>query len=332
MKARTSIVSLSVTGLALAGTLTLPARADLTTQCVGTGGAVTVPGALVVPAGKSCVLTKTTVEGKVTVRSGASLVTVGASLKGAVSIAENGYVDGTDTTIGANVVSHGAYGVYLDTSTVGGAVRGYAAQDASIAPLLFFTGTSLAKSVRSDAGELLVQDSQVGGSVTGHGTAYTDVLNSTLERGLAVTGNNQGSAVCSSEVLGDLSYDGNGPVQLGGGKLLDPCDQVNYFGGDVTINDTTGGVEVNGNIIAGNLTGTGNDPAPVGHHNRVRGTQGGQFADLGPAAPAPMQSRMQSRARAALPVQDRVQAATAQAKRRTATATASAAKAGPAHL
>lgn len=328
MKVRTAIVSLSTAGLALAGTLTVPAQAGLTTQCVGTGGAVTVPGDLVVPTGKSCVLTKTTVEGKVTVRSGASLITAGATLKGAVSVVENGYLDGSDTTIGGNVVSHGAYGVYLDTSTVAGAVRGVAPKDTSISPLLFFTGTQVAKSVRSDSGELLFQDSRVSGNVTGDGTSYTDVLNSTLERSLAVTGNDDGSAVCSSEVLGDVTYAGNGTVQLGGGSLLDPCAQVNYFGGNVTIDDTTGGVELNGNIIAGNLTGNGNDPAPVGGHNRVRGTQGGQFADLAPGSHATMQAR----SRATSPVQDRVDAAMAKAKHRKATATAAAEQAGPAAL
>ena len=64
------------------------------------------------------------------------------------------------------------------------------------------------------------------------------------------------------------------------------CDDVNYFGGNVTISDNVGGVDVTGNIVRGDLTGEGNDPAPTGDDNRVRGEAGGQFAELEPASPS----------------------------------------------
>jgi hypothetical protein len=43
-------------------------------------------------------------------------------------------------------------------------------------------------------------------------------------------------------------------------------------------------VDVTDNIIRGDLTGSGNDPAPTGADNRVRGEASGQFAELAPAA------------------------------------------------
>ena len=43
----------------------LPATAALVTHCIGTGGAVTVPNDLYVPAGESCSLEGTTVTGNV---------------------------------------------------------------------------------------------------------------------------------------------------------------------------------------------------------------------------------------------------------------------------
>lgn len=342
MKAHIALVSISVAGLALAGVTATPTQADLVTRCVGTGGAVTVFGDLVVPKGQSCILEGTTVEGTVTVRPDADLITTDATLKGAVSVSENGYLDAHNTGIGGKVVSHGSYGLYLDTSQVAGAVVGQAPTDTSISPFLFVTGSQVANRVHSVSGELLVQDSQVGGNVTGDGTAYTDVLNSTLKRGLAVTGNDLGSMVCSSEVLGDTSYTGNDLVQLGGGTLFESCEQVNYFGGNLAINDNTGGVELNGNIIQGDLTGTGNDPAPVGSNNRVRGSQGGQFADLAPAVKTTPQAKTraraktapqaQTRARAKSAAQDRVEATMAKAQHRKTTATAAAKKTGPADL
>lgn len=335
MKIRTAIVSFSVAGLVLAGATTLPAQADLVTRCVGTGGAVTVPGDLVVPKGASCLLTGTTVEGKVTVGADADLVATDATFKGAVLVGENGYLDVFNTTIAASVVSRGGYGVYLETSTVAGAVRGLAPKDTSIDPFTFVIGTAVAKSVSSVSGELLIEDSQIAGNVTGDGTTYTDVVNSSLNRGLTVTGNDLGSAVCSSEVLGNVTYEGNGDgVQLGDGALFDACDQVNYFGGNVTINNTTGGVQLNGNIIQGDLTGDGNDPAPVGDHNRVRGLQGGQFADLAPApqAEAHAKGRAETQSQPTSTTQDRVVATTAKAQHRKAAATAGAEKAGSADL
>lgn len=141
--------------------------------------------------------------------------------------------------------------------------------------------------------------------------------------------------MCASEVLGNAVWTSNATVQLGDGDLSDACDQVNYFGGDVTINHNTGGVEVNGNIIRGNLTGTGNDPAPVGDHNRVRGSRGGQFANLAPApqaARSQARSQMQARPQARSAAPDQVQATLTQAKQRKTAATAAAEQAGPAEL
>lgn len=88
MKVRSAIVLVSVSGLVLAGATALPAQADLFTGCVGTGGAVTVPGDLVVPSSKSCILDGTTVEGRVTVQSGTDLIATDATVKGAVSVRE----------------------------------------------------------------------------------------------------------------------------------------------------------------------------------------------------------------------------------------------------
>src|SRR5699024_3903036 len=94
-----------------------------------------------------------------------------------------------------------------------------------------------------------------------------------------------GAQVCASEIDGDAIYrDNGGAVRLGGGDAQ--CEEVNYFGSDVVISANTGGVEVTGNIIRGDLTGESNEPAPTGGDNRVRGDLGGQFTDLQPSGPS----------------------------------------------
>jgi hypothetical protein len=287
MKSRTILALASLAGVALAGAVTTQASADLVTRCIGTGGAVTVPGDLVVPAGKSCVLEGTTVEGKVTVQAGADLVVTDGVFKGAVIVAENGYLDAYNTAVTGKVTSRGGYGTTFNGGTsLAAGYAGLAPADASIVPFAYFEATSVTKNVQSASGELYLGGSTVAGSVVGDGTVYTDVLDSTLTGTFTVKGNVDGSVVCGSEIDGNAILDGNGAVQVGGGNLIDDCSDVNYFGGNVAIANNTGGVAVNGNIIRGNLGGDGNAPAPTGADNRVRGTLSGQFTDLQPAAAA----------------------------------------------
>lgn len=287
MKSRTILALASLAGVALAGAVTTQASADLVTRCIGTGGAVTVPGDLVVPAGKSCVLEGTTVEGRVTVQAGADLVVTDGVFKGAVIVAENGYLDVYNTAVTGKITSRGGYGTtFGGGTTLAAGYAGLAPADDSIVPFAYFDDTAITKNVSSASGELYLNGSQVAGSVTGDGSLYVDVLDSTVTGSFTAKGNVDGSVVCGSEIDGHATWDANGAVQVGGGGLIDDCDDVNYFGGNVTIANNTGGVAVNGNIIRGNLGGEGNDPAPTGADNRVRGTISGQFTDLQPAAAA----------------------------------------------
>src|SRR4051812_37081282 len=70
-----------------------PAGAALVTYCVGTGGAVTVPNDLLVPAGESCSLEGTKITGNVRVAAGANLVIAGGIVNGEVQVAADGYLD-----------------------------------------------------------------------------------------------------------------------------------------------------------------------------------------------------------------------------------------------
>lgn len=305
---------------ALAAAHATPASADLVTRCIGTAGAVTVPGDLVVPAGQACTLTGTTVEGQVRVRPGADLVVMDVTFNDTVVVAPDAYFDASTSSIAGTVTSRG-FGVYLDRSTMGSDVRGRA--DASSFTYLY--NSTVAGQVDARAGDVLLDSSQVAGQVRGIGTTFVDVVNSTMFDQLTVKNNPDGTSICASEVDGAANFTGNIGVQVGEGDLISSCtDGVNYFGGDVTISNNTAGVSVSGNIIRGNLAGNGNDPAPTGSDNRVRGNSLGQFADMDGAP--------QARARVMTVQTNRSEDARTRAEQRRATAVEQATEAGPAQL
>ncbi|OYN91081.1 hypothetical protein [Parenemella sanctibonifatiensis] len=308
-------ITLAASGLAVA---TSSADAALTTYCSGEASGVTVPGDLVVRAGDACVLTDVTIQGTARVQAGADLILTDSTVDAAVVVAADGYFEAVGSELGAGVTNNGGYGVYLESTSVEGA---YVARGDNALTFVYADEANVGGRLLAEQGEVFVQSTTVGGAFTSQGSGYTDVLDSTLARTLTVEGNANGSVVCGSEVDGDATWTGNAGVQLGTGGTISPCDDANYFGGNVTISDSTGGVDVSGNIIRGDLNGDGNDPAPTGADNRVRGESGGQFAELSPAA----QLRSSS-------VEQR--AADLQTKRddRRASATGEASEVGPANL
>ncbi|MGP5056158.1 hypothetical protein ACTXJ3_13880 [Brachybacterium paraconglomeratum] len=279
-----SVTLLSAAALAAAGIAATAgsASAALTTRCDGEASSVTVPGDLVVAKGKSCVLTDVTIEGEVRVQAGADLLITDSSVGGRVVVRGDGYFDASTSEIAGNVVSHGGYGVYLDESAVDGNYNGRAAEGAS--PFLYSYDSSITGRVNVAQGLVHLSGNIIGGNVTSENSEFTDILDSTVAGNLTVTGATEGTTFCAGELDGDATLTGNAGVQLGTGGQKITCEGATYFGGDVTASDNTDGVDVTDTIIRGGLTGEGNDPAPTGSENRVRGELGGQFVDLQPAA------------------------------------------------
>lgn len=323
MKLRTALAASAL--LASGGTVALaaPANADLVTRCVGEGGSVTVPGDLVVPAGKTCWLDGTTVEGTVRVQAGADLIVTGGTFKGSVVVNENAYFDATDTTIAGTVRTNNAFGSYLDGSQVGGAVNARADDDTSYDGFVYVVGSEVTGKIDARVpGEVLLDGATVGGAVVSEGTRYTDIYNSTLDRALTVSNNPDGAVFCESEVYGAASYSGNAYVlQLGADGPITGCEGASYWGKDLDVSNNTATIVVSNNIIRGNLSGEGNDPAPTGENNRVRGTVSGQFVDL--PAPAALRASV---------AQDRAAELAAKVAERRAGAQAEAEAAGDAKL
>jgi hypothetical protein len=320
-------VTLATTSAALAvvSTLTAPgASADLVTHCVGTGGAVTVPNDLHVPAGKSCSLTGTTVNGDVTVAAGANLVVSGGRIAGSVEVAADGYLDVTGATVGGPVVlASGGFGVFLKEAR-SGPVTVRTKGSATIDSFLFVERTRIAGDVTAEAGEVrLDRTTQVEGNVSSTRTYYTDLHDSFVDGTLSVRSSATGSVVCGSAVRGRAAFTGNlGGVQLGPNGSLDGCASGGYWGGDVSVANTTGGVTVDDNIIDGQLSTSANSPAArVTANNRIRGGVVGQQAPAGTV-----------RARAAQTGADRGATGERRAQARRSSAVRKAAAAGDAGL
>jgi len=250
------------------------ARADLVTYCIGTGGAVTVPNDLLVPAGESCALTGTIITGNVRVAAGANLVVTGGRVSGEIQVAADGYLDATNTTVGGAIeLASGGYGVYLrDAESSAVTVR--AKGSATIDSFLFVEHSTIGGTVAANAGEVrLDRTTQVEGNVSSTGTYYTDVHDSFVDGTLSVLNSATGSVVCGSAVRGKATFAGNlGGVQLGPNGTLDGCASGGYWGRDVSVTNTTGGVTIDDNIIDGSLTTSANNPpAQVAANNRIRG-------------------------------------------------------------
>lgn len=317
---RTLALALTATAVTAAVVGAAPAAsADLITYCIGTGGPVTVPNDLYVPAGESCALTGTVVTGNVTVAAGANLVVTGGRFDGAVGVAGDGYLDARTTTVrGEITVAAGGYGVYLKSSDTGPvAVRPKGS--ATIDSFLFVEATSIAGGINAQAGEVRVDDgSELTGSLATTGTYYTDLHDSFVDGGVSVLNSSTGSVVCASAVRGRSTFSGNlGGVQLGPDGGLDSCSSGGYFGSDVAITNTTGPTTVDDTIIDGTLTAQRNTPATtIATNNRIRG---GVIGDT-TAAPA--------RTRTATTDRD----STTRATDRRATAVTEATASGPADL
>ncbi|WP_432838098.1 hypothetical protein [Dactylosporangium sp. CA-092794] len=263
-----------------AGVAAHEANAALVTYCIGTGGAVTVPNDLYVPAGESCSLEGTTITGNVQVASGANLVVDGGTISGEVRVAADGYLDATSTSMGPVTLAAGGFGVYLRQASSGTVIlrpKG----SATIEGFLFVEDTTVAGNVNVSVGEVrLDQMTQVTGNLSSSGAYYTDVHDSFVDGTLSVLNNATGSVVCGSAVGGKATFAGNlGGVQLGPNGTLDSCASGGYWGRDVSITNTTGGVSLDDNIINGQLQLASNNPAArVAANNRIRGGVSGAQA------------------------------------------------------
>ncbi|WP_026875934.1 hypothetical protein [Jiangella gansuensis] len=313
MRYRKIALTTAAAGLMAIG-FAAPSQASLTTFCDGVAADVTVPGDLVVAAGKSCELTNVTVNGNVTVRADANLLLDGATVNGNVRVLANGFADVVGTEVTGNTVLNGAYGAYTEGSTLASNVT------ATDSGFFYSVDSSHARNVTSTNGETFIESGWVTRNLATTGDTLTDVYDTVVEGTVAVTAAEQGSVFCLSEVDGNATFSGNGEIlQIGASAPLTGCG-FNVFGGDLNVTDNTGEAYVSDNVVRGALTCSGN-ASLVADNNRVRGEENCEASAAAAAARSAVRSDVAA---------DRKAEVRADIEARTEVASEAAVEAGPA--
>lgn len=320
---RQTAVALAASALATASVVLVAptANADLVTYCIGSGGAVTVPGDLYVPPGESCNLTGTTVTGNVRVAVDANLLVDGGTFQRDVQVDGNGYFDARNTTVTGQVtLAPGGFGILLTDSRTGN-VTVQPKGTAEVEGFVFLEHSRVNGNLTASVGDIRVDTgSEVTGNISTDGANYTDLHDSFVDGTLSVQNNDDGSVVCGNAVQGLATFARNQRgVQLGPNGGLDSCASGGYFARDVNINNTTGAVRVDDNIINGQLQFAANNPiATVAPNNRIRGGITGEHQ-------APSEAAALSATSRASELEQRIED-------RRAAASKSATSEGPAHI
>lgn len=314
MRYRKIALTAAAAGLMAVG-FAAPSQAALTTFCDGVAADVTVPGDLVVAAGKSCELTNVVINGNVTVRNDANLLLDGATVNGNVRVNTNGFADVVGTSVTGTTTLVAAYGTYAEDSTLGNNVT------ATDSGFFYSVGSDHARSVTSTNGETFIESGWVTRNLATTGDTLTDVYDTVIEGTYSVTGAEQGGVLCLSEIDGDASFSGSGEIiQIGASAPLTGCG-YNAFGGNLTVSGNSADVYVSDNVIRGDFTAADNTGTSVIENNRVRGEDNSGAA----AARASLRSAAPSDTAA-----DRKAAALADAEARSEVASDAAVAAGPA--
>lgn len=269
----------------------LPATAQTTTRCTGEVSG-TIRANVTVPAGEICTVEDATITGNVTVGRGADIYVSSSTVNGNVVAQRDAYVDVFDTAVNGSVRLNASFGLYMELSGAASTLTGNFMNNAADDGFVYLYDSDARSNVRISGGEAFIGDDPVGDTTPGPDeegrgsritgdmittdTLYTDIFNTVLYSDLSVSGSEQGSLLCTSEIDGHTSIAGNSEVvQVGADAPFEGCG-FNVMSGDVDILDNTGDIQVAGNAIRGNLNCEGNDPAPMIGANRLRGVGTGQ--------------------------------------------------------
>lgn len=309
----------AVANLVAIGLAAAPSQAQGVSLCSGTAEGLTIVGDLAVPAGASCTLVDSTVTGNVIVRADANLSLDGSTIQGDLTMRTNGFVGATGSSVGGVTALREAFGAAVEQSDLAGGVN------ARESGFFFSDGTTHGVRVVSNSSQTVILSGWVSGNLRTTLDLLTDVRDTVVTGGVNVNQAELGSVICRSEIDGNVVLRGSGDlIQLGDSAPVTDCE-FNVFGGGVTVTDNTADIRISNNVIRGNLACSGNDPAPTGSNNRIRGQATGQCADLAPAVAS-------FGASSKLTADSRIAGLTQRIETRSADATAEATAAGPANL
>lgn len=267
---------LAVVNLVAVGLVAAPSQAQ-TLTCTTTMTSQTINASIVVPAGSACQLIDVVVDGRADVQAGADLFLESSRIRGPLSAFSSSFVQADDSRIDGMTTLDESFGLYATSSRFDRMVD---AQDSSFVYSLDSTHWG---GVRSQNGETVVEKGVVIGSVWTLGDRLTDVYDTAVFGPVTVNGSSYGSVVCHlGAALAVTVRNSSGVIQIGATGAIAGCG-FNLLG-SLGVHDNQGAdIQITGNVIAGNLACTGNNPAPHGSTNLVGGSMSGQCASLAPA-------------------------------------------------
>lgn len=281
---------MAVVNLAAVGLVAAPSEAQVVT-CTSSLSDQTVTASLVVPSGAACLLTNVEVDGRADVQAGADLFLESSRIRGSLTVLDSSFVQANDSRVDGMTTLTNAFGLYSTSSRFNRLV------DAE-GGFVFTEDSTHWGGIRSENGETVIEQSVVIGSVWTSGDRLTDLFDSAVFGPVSVTGSDYGSVVCHmGAALSVTVRESSGVIQLGTAGPTANCG-FNLMGSLGVFDNLGADIQITGNFIAGNLSCTGNDPAPNGSFNLVGGSKTGQCASLVPAPSSAMTSMVEADASA----------------------------------
>lgn len=269
---------LAIVNLAAIGLVATPSKAQVVT-CSSSLSDQTVTATLVVPSGSACLLTNVEVNGRADVQAGADLFLESSRIRGPLTVVANSFVQANESRVDGMTTLTDSFGLYSTSSRFDRLV------DAE-GGFIFSDDSTHWGGIRSEDGETVIEQGVVIGSVWTSGDRLTDLFDTAVFGPVSVTGSEYGAVVCHmGAALSVTVRNSAGVIQLGTTGPIASCG-FNLMGSLGVFDNVGANIQITGNFIAGNLSCTGNNPAPFGSGNLVGGSKTGQCTSLVPAPAA----------------------------------------------
>jgi hypothetical protein len=276
--ARRRWLLLSVLGainLVALGLVATPSQAQVIT-CSSTLSNQTIAASVVVQSGMACQLVNVEVSGRVDVQSGADLFLESSRIRGPLAGAASSFVSANDSRVDGMTTMTQSFGLYSTSSRFDRLV------DIRNGGFVYSDDSTHWGGILSSGGETVIENGVVLGSVSTSGDQLTDLFDTAVFGPVSVTNATYGSVMCHMGAALSVNVRTSaGVVQIGSAGPTTGCG-FNLLGSLGIFDNVGADIQITGNFIAGNLSCTGNNPAPFGASNLVGGSRTGQCASLSP--------------------------------------------------
>ncbi|MPZ25288.1 MAG: hypothetical protein GEV12_02240 [Micromonosporaceae bacterium] len=270
---------LAAVNLIAVGLVAAPSQAQ-TVTCNGTLSDQTIAATVVVPAGGVCQLVDVVVDGRTDVLESGNLFLNGSRIMGSFTVGVGGYAEPIDSRVDGMTTLHSDAGMFATRTRFNRLVDGQGTI------FIYSDDSTHWGGIRVTGGENIVRGAVVIGSIFADGVTQADLFDTAVFGPVTVSSSTFGSVMCHMGAALSVSVSGSGgDIHIGVSETYGNCG-FNLMGSLAVNNNIGADIQITRNVIGGNLSCSGNDPAPHGSLNLVGGSTSGQCASLSPA-PSP---------------------------------------------